>query len=533
MLRLRILVTAVCALLLVVLTGCVGGGASGSVVTVNGGEPQNPLIPTDTDETNGARVVDRLFAGLTSYDAQGNPTNEVARSIDTTDNVSFHITLEPDWKFTDGTPVTASSFVDAWNYGALSTNGQLRQSFFSPIVGFDEVAAERPTAQAMSGLKVLNDTEFTVQLKAPTVDFAQRLAFTPFYPLPESAFKDMAAFGRHPVGNGPYRLAGGDAWQHNVRLDLVPNAEYHGNRVPRNKGLRLVFYANLDAAYADLKAGDLDVLDTVPTRALPTFRTVLGDRALTGPTAQNQTLDTPLRLDHFGGEEGRLRRLALSAAIDRTRICQQVFSGSRSPARDFTASSLPGFNADLPGNDALNYDPDRARALWARAEAISRWSGQYVIAYNADGGHQAWVDAVADSIRNTLGIDAVGAGQPTFAAMRTRITDRTIDTAFRAGWQGDYPSTLEFLEPLFVTGADFNDVDYSNREFDGALTAAQAAPTLPESQALINTAQQILFWDMPVIPLWDYVGAAGHSPAVSNVVITWNGLPDYENIVKP
>jgi oligopeptide transport system substrate-binding protein len=342
----------------------------------------------------------------------------------------------------------------------------------------------------------------------------------------------MAAYGRHPVGNGPYQLAPGDAWQHNVRVDLVPNPGYHGNRTVKNKGLRLVFYASLDTAYADLQGGNLDVLDTVPPSALSTFRDDLGDRALTGPTAQNQTLDTPLRLDHFGGEEGRLRRLALSSAINRPQICDQIFSGSRSPAKDFTASSLPGFDPGLPGSDTLNFDPDQARNLWAKADAISPWSGRYVIAYNADGGHQEWVDAVANSIKNTLGIDAVGAPQPTFAAMRTRITDRSIDTAFRAGWQGDYPSMLEFLEPLFVTGAGANDVDYSDREFDGALAVAQAAPSLAESYDLTNAAQQILFNDMPVVPLWDYISAAGHSEMVRDVVITWNGLPDYESIVK-
>ena len=532
--RLRVAMAAVLAALLVavMLAGCGGGSEPGVLVTANAGEPQNPLIPTNTNENNGGRIVDRLFAGLMSYDDRGNPTPEVAQSIDTTDNLNYRIKLKPGWTFTDGTPVTAKSFVDAWNYGALSTNAQLQQSFFSPIAGYDEVAAENPTAQTMSGLQIVDDTEFTVRLKAPTIDFTQRLAFTPFYPLPESAFKDMAAFGRNPVGNGPYQLASGDAWQHNVHIDLVPNPGYHGNRTVKNKGLRLVFYANLDTAYADLQAGNLDVLDTIPPSALPTFRNDLGDRALTGPTAQNQTLDTPLRLDHFGGEEGRLRRLALSAAINRQQICDQIFSGSRSPARDFTASSLPGFDPGLPGNDVLNYDPDRAQDLWEQADAISPWSGQYVIAYNADGGHQEWVDAVANSIKNTLGIDAVGAPQPTFASMRTQITDRSIDTAFRAGWQGDYPSMLEFLEPLFVTGAGSNDVDYSNREFDGALTVAQAASSLEESYGLTNAAQQILLDDMPVVPLWDYISAAGHSPAVSDVVITWNGLPDYESIVK-
>jgi oligopeptide transport system substrate-binding protein len=515
-----------------VVSGCDSTSGSTDVVTVNGGEPQNPLIPTNTNETNGGRIVDRLFAGLMSYDSNGTSKMEVAKSIETTDNVNYRITLQPDWKFTDGSPVTAHSFVDAWNYGALTTNAQLQQSFFSPIDGYDAVAAPKPTAQSMSGLKVVSDNEFTVKLKAPTIDFKTRLAFAPFYPLPEAAFKDMAAFGQHPVGNGPYKLADGDAWQHNVKIDLEPNRDYHGSRVPKNKGLRILFYANLDTAYADLLAGNLDVLDTIPTSALPTYRKDLGDRAVTGPTAQNQTLDTPLRLAHFGGEEGRLRRLAISAAINRPQICQQIFDGTRAPAREFTARSLPGYDGNNPGADALNFDPARAKKLWVRANAISPWRGTYTIAYNADGGHQEWVDAVANSIKNTLGVDAIGAPQPTFAQIRTQISNRSIQTAFRSGWQGDYPSLLEFLEPLFLTGAGSNDIGYSNPEFDQAVNRAESATTIKDSYWLANKAQEILLRDMPVVPLWDYINAAGHSPAVHDVAIAWNGLPGYEGITK-
>ena len=85
----------------------------------------------------------------------------------------------------------------------------------------------------------------------------------------------------------------------------------------------------------------------------------LGGNAASGPVAVSQSLDTPLRLPHFGGEEGRLRRLALSAAINRPQICQQIFNGTRSPARDFTARSLPGFDPNIPGNDALDFNPER------------------------------------------------------------------------------------------------------------------------------------------------------------------------------
>ncbi|MCV7164967.1 peptide ABC transporter substrate-binding protein [Mycobacterium stomatepiae] len=539
MCRVRVAATMAAVVVLTVAStaGCGGGALSPELVVVNGGEPPNPLIPTGTNDSLGGRILDRLFAGLVSYDADGKPAPEVAQSIETTDNVNYRIILKPGWKFTDGSAVTAHSFVDAWNYGALSANALLQQEFFSPIAGFDDVAGApgdgRPTT--MSGLQVVNDLEFTVRLKAPTVDFKLRLGHSAFYPLPDMAFRDMAAFGRNPVGDGPYRLADspdGPAWEHNVKIDLKPNPEYHGNRMPHNKGLRFEFYGNLDTAYADLLSGNLDVLDTIPSSALTIYKRDLGGNAASGPVAVSQSLDTPLRLPHFGGEEGRLRRLALSAAINRPQICQQIFNGTRSPARDFTARSLPGFDPNIPGNDALDFNPERARQLWAQANAISPWSGRYAIAYNADSGHQEWVDAVANSIKNVLGIDAAGAPQPTFAGFRTQITNRTIDTAFRAGWIGDYPSMIEFLAPLYATGAGSNDVGYSSREFDAGLAVAEAAPSLRQADVLVNVAQRILLHDMPAVPLWYYIAVIGWSPQVGKVKVTWNGLPDYESIVK-
>src|SRR5438270_99607 len=159
----RTAVAALAAWMLVVasLTGCGGGMLSPDLVMVNGGEPPYPLIPTSTNDSNGGRIIDRLFAGLVSYDAAGNPSKEVAQSIETPDNVNYRIVLKPGWKFTDGSTVTAHSFVDAWNYGALSTNAQLQQSFFSPIEGFDEVSgmtgdgqpAPKTGRTTMSGLQ--------------------------------------------------------------------------------------------------------------------------------------------------------------------------------------------------------------------------------------------------------------------------------------------------------------------------------------------------------------------------------------------
>lgn len=512
------------------LTACsADDSADAAIVTTNGAEPQNPLVPTNTNENMGGRVVDRLFAGLKYYDATGEAHDEMAEQIETADRKSYRITIKPDWKFTDGTTVTAKSFVDAWNYGALATNAQLQSYVFTPIVGFDEVNSEKPTAQTMSGLKVVDDRTFTVELKSPSIDFESALGYAPFYPLPESAFADMKAFGENPVGNGPYAF---ESWEHNVKIDLKPNPDYPGGRPAKNKGLRFVMYQSFETAYADLQAGNLDTLDTIPDSALTSYKSDLGDRAITKPTAQNQHIGIQTTVPHFGGEEGVLRRKAISMAINRPQISEKIFNGLRLPARDFTASTLPGFKGDLPGSEVFDYNPDQAKKLWAQADALSPWSGKYTITYNSDGGHQAWIEAVANSIKNTLGIEAVTNPVPTFKNVRDAVNAKTIGTAFRYGWQGDYPTMMQFLSSQYYSYSETNNVDYDNPEVDRLFDAAMAAATQQESYQLIAQAQTIMIKDMADIPVFDYVAAAGRSDRVTEAELAWNGLFDFENIEK-
>ena len=512
-----------------------GGGGSGDgsgIINAWSGEPQNPLVPTNTSENTGGRVVDSIFAGLVSYTPEGGVENEVADSIDTTDGQNYTVTLKDGWQFTDGTPVTAKSFVDAWNYGALSTNAQLQGSFFDPIQGYDEVAAENPTVQTMSGLKVVDDKTFTIELKQPEAAFPDRLGFAAYYPLPEVAYQDIAAFGENPIGNGPYNCAQEGAWQHNVRIDLVTNPDYAGNRKPANGGVSFILYSNLDTAYTDLLSNNVDVLDNVPASAVTTFESDLPDRTVNQPSASIETFTIPGRLAHFGGEEGVLRRQAISKAINRDQITEQIFNKTRTPAKDFTSPAIDGWTGDLSDVGNVEYDPEGAKALWAQADAIAPWSGTFSIAYNSDGGHQEWVDAVSNSIRNTLGIEAQGAPYPTFAQLRTEATNRTIATAFRSGWQGDYPQQYGFLAQNYQTGGSSNDGEYSNPEFDRLLRESAGETDKTKAQELTNQAQEILLNDLPAVPTWYRNAASGWSENVTNVKIGWDGIPIYNQIEK-
>lgn len=519
------------------LAACSGGGsnsdgqsgdaavASGDAITASGTEPQNPLIPANTNEVGGGRILDLLFAGLVYYDESGQTQMDVAESIDSTDSKVWTVKIKPDQKFSDGTPVTAASFVDAWKLG--SKDKMLSMTFYEPIEGTDDEGAGD-----LDGLKVVDDTTFTITLKQAEADFPTRLGYSAFAPLPQSTLDDIENGGEHPIGNGPYMMAGDDAWVHNEKVSLVPNPEYNGPRKAQNAGVDFVFYTTPEAEYNDLQAGNLDVMDQIPDSAVATFQDELGERAINQASATNQTLTIPEYMDHFSGDEGKLRRQAISMAINRAEITDKIFNGTREPAKDFTSPVVTGYAQDLPGSEVLNFDADKAKELWKQADEISPWSGKFDISYNADGPHKAWVDAVANQIKNNLGIDAVSNSYPDFKSLRDDVTNRKMTGAFRTGWQADYPSAYNFLAPLYMTGGGSNDGDYSSAAFDEALDKAAAAPDAEKMTDELSKAQEILFQDMPTIPLWYQNAIGGTSDKVENVTFGWNSVPLYYQITK-
>ncbi len=210
------------------LTGCGAGGGSNDgasnsagdpnkIITAYNSEPQNPLLPANTNETNGGRVVEMLFEGLRSYDPDGKPVNALAESIESPDAQNWTIKLKPGQKFTNGEEITAKTFVDSWNFAANSKNLQNNGFFFESIEGYADVSAvtteksadgktkstPAPTAETMSGLTATDDSTLTVKLAQPEADWSLRLGYSAFYPLPSAALADPKAYRRKPGRQRP------------------------------------------------------------------------------------------------------------------------------------------------------------------------------------------------------------------------------------------------------------------------------------------------------------------------------------------
>ncbi|KRV47053.1 peptide ABC transporter substrate-binding protein [Wenjunlia vitaminophila] len=517
--------------------GSGGTGAAGSsqVVRASWGDPQNPLEPANTNEVQGGKVLGMIFRGLKHYDpVSGKAENMVADSITSSDQRSFTVKLKHGWTFSDGSPVTARSFVDAWNYGALVTNNQVNAHFFAYIEGYDQVhpAAEnaRPTARTMSGLEVVDEHTFTIRLTQAFSSFPDTLGYTAFYPLPRSFYRDHAAWLAKPVGNGPYQVA---SYTRGQVMELRRSPSYSGPDKARNEGVDLKVYTDNNTAYTDLQAGNLDIADDIPAAQLPNVKSDLGNRYINQPAGILQTLAFPMYRQAWGSDRARSLRRGLSMAIDRERITSTIYRDTRMPAKDWTSPVLGkdgGYRTDVCG-EACTYDPQQAKRLIDEAGGLP--GGRVTLTSNVDSGsHREWMDAVCNSINRALDNDRACTVEPvgTFADYRKRVTNRQMNGMFRSGWQMDYPLIQNFLEPLYYTGASSNESGYHNPEFDDRVDRANAAGSRSDTVQEFVSAERLVARDLPTIPLWYQNGTAGHSERVSNVRLDPFSVPVFTDV---
>jgi len=531
--RRRWAVAAAAALALpLALAACGSSGGDSGKVSASGAvkvfscKPQNPLIPTNTNEVCGGDILDNVFTGLVSYDPDtAQPDNAVAKSIESTDNKVWTIKLNDNYTFSDGTKVTADSFVNAWNWGAYGPNAQLNSYFFSTFQGYDALTPEdpdnnpktentpKPATDKMIGLKVVSPTEFTVTLTTPQSSFPVQLGYTAFDPLPASFFASPEAFGKKPIGNGPFKITGGTP-DKGFTLEAVDT--YVGPDKPTVKTVEFKTYQNVQAAYADMRAnnGSLDLMNQVPPSALAqnAYQKAFPGRFVNKPVGVYQSVTLPQYVK--GYDDPNLGK-ALSLAIDRDTITKKVFNGGRTPATGWVSPVVQGYKAGAC-DPYCTYNPAQAKQFFAKAA----YKGPFSFAYNSDGpGNKEAAEAVCNSIKNALGVVCNAKAYVDFDTFRTAVVAKEMTSMFRTGWQMDYPSMENFLAPLYVTDASSNDGGYSNKAFDALITKA-ATEKGDASLATYQQAEQLLSQQMAIIPLWNQAQQSVWSTRVEGVKVT-------------
>lgn len=377
-----------------------------------------------------------------------------------------------------------------------------------------------PMEGQLAGLTVVDDLTFTVELKDADAEFPIQLNYAAYYALPEVFYDDPIGYEDTPIGNGAFMVDG--VWDHDLQIRTVPFDGYQGPDPPQVDSLTFQIYESVDTAYLDLLAGNLDIVDSVPVDQIATAEDQNDGRYGETPSGSIYYYGFPEYLGDLYSEE---IRAALSMSVDRKLVIDAVLNGTRTPAYSAWPPSIAGARENVCENWSFN--PERAKEIW---DSVGGWAqDEFIVWFNSGSNHDQIADAVITQWSEHLGLDRsiVKFEQLEFSEYLPLIDEQGLTGLFRLGWGQDYPSPLNFLEPLYAsynfapTGS--NSTFYDNPEFDDLLAQGKAAiaasGALADGIPFYQAAEEELCNDVTIMPIYFGKNIFVWSDNVTNVTV--------------
>lgn len=484
------------------------------------GEPAY-IDPYNCQETEGMQVTQALFDSLTNFD-NVDPTKVIpAAAISWEPNADATVwtfKLNPDGKFSDGTPVTAKDFVYAWNRIANpetinTSTGKADPSIIGYhlgfIKGFDDVSGGKATE--MEGLKAVDDTTLEVTLSQSFADFEYVVAHPSLGPVPQKAVEagveyngETVSYGDMPVGNGPFKMA--EPWKHNQYIKVARNDAYTGDAAYLDE-VEFRIFKDPETAYTEFEAGNLDftqigegkIKDAVAKygESADGYTVAPGKQVLLG--AETSTYYMILNNGNEFLKNKDLRK-AISLAINRQTICDVVFEGTREPADSILPPAMAGYKAGAWANS--KYDIEAAKqALVDAGYPEGKGLPTFKLAFNSGGGHEKIMEFVQSDLK-AIGINSEFESAD-FPVYLKQLDEGKHEIA-RLGWVADYPIAYNFLYALFDSKSGDNKAYYKNPVVDTAIKDAEKITDPAARAEKFAEIDATIGADDPVAPLMFY-----------------------------
>ncbi|MFB9909556.1 peptide ABC transporter substrate-binding protein [Allokutzneria oryzae] len=447
------------------------------------------LLPGRVTDLAGREVTGALWTPLTELGAADlPPTPLAAESVTSPDRLVWTIALRQGWRFHDGSPVTARSYVGAWEAAT-------REGWPAARVLTDQLR--------VAGLRAVDERTIEVRLHRPLGEFPRALTSPALLPLPESvlASRDWDRFAERPVGNGPFRLTG--AWVKGEGARAEPFDGYVGE--VRAKARRVDFRVVNDSAeqFARVGSGELDLATEVPAAKHAAMQQEYADRSWSWPAPQMTYLAFPLADKRFADPSVRH---AISLAIDRAALAAGPLGHQVNAAASFVPPALTAETREGACRPCT-HDAQAAGVL-LRQGGVDL--GRLTIYYEAEeAGQQGWAFRVAEQLRTALALDEVTARGMTAEEYRKALAAKSFDGPYVLRADAGYPSPQALMEPL-LSGA--------NADLDGMLAEGAAAPGPAEAARFYRLAENTALRELPMTPLWSPHGHLYWSKRLFGVV---------------
>jgi len=471
-----------------------------------------------------------LFAQLGQFDEDLQVQPDIAERWEANEDASvWTFYLRKDSKWSNGDPVTAHDYEWSWKR-------QLDPATAAPYAGFlYDLKNAEPFNLGQGnftrddiGVKAVDDYTLVCTLEGPRGYFpvlASYIAAAPSHRPSVEKYGDKWTEAGNCVSNGPFKLV---EWRHDEIVICEKNEGYwNAANITLQRIERPII-----ASDASQLAYENNEIDWHYRGQLGQLERVQNDPTLSKEMVKYNLYGTWYLAPHFGMPPFDVRevRLAMSHAIDRDVIVNNVLKGLGTPAYTMTPPGMPGYNPNKY-EEYTAFDPEKAMALLKGTpyEGGKNWPPITLTQREEGDAPKAAAEAIIQMLKEHLGMDIKHE-----IGEQREVYDRAYKHELQLWWVRWYidypdPNNTQYLVwySKFPTGSRHT---WQNEEYDRLVSEAAGEKDEEKRLEMYRQADELMLKDGAAIFVYNPYNYGLLKPWVSNfprnsqgeLVPTWN-----------
>ena len=442
-----------------------------------------------------AQVFTGIYEGLFTYNPSTlEPVKSACKSYTKSkDGLTYTFYIREEAAWSDGSPLLAKDFRDAWIRAITPSTKADYASFFDIIAGAKNYRLGKSKDPKSIGISIVDDKILQVKLENPAAYFTRLLCHHSFSPIHPSMLKaaNWAGSIPYPV-NGPYRFESYKSGE----LVLVKNEHYWDSGSIAIRRIKMIFTDDDDAVTRRFDSGEIHWL------AGPMNIEALLDRGAIQVTAMFGTQYWYFNCRESPWNKPELRRaLALLLPWKEIRNDEAYYMPAPTLVLPFDGYDQAKGIVEGDEKEAANL---LEKAGYPKGEGLP----PIVILVPADSDDAARVSSIMKKAWEglsgvTVKLETIGNDE--YAARLRSVQSAGDFTLGLQTWIGDFADPLAFLA-MFASDSNLNDAHFSDPQFDKLLEDAAGKDGNDRLETLAKAETRLLEIGA-VLPLYHSLAA--------------------------
>ena len=506
--------------------GLLGSGLASGEMVLNrsGGSNPSSLDPQKATGNTAVPILNELFIGLMTLDAQGKLTYGIAESHTVSDDgLVWDYTLRDGLKWSDGAPLTADEVV--WSLRRLmlpETASRYAQFFYSVKNGRPVNAGDAPPESL--GISAPDSSTVRFELNTPDPLFPQALNSFSATPSPRHKVEELGTAWTRPgqfVSNGAYVL---EEWVPGTRLTLKKNPYFYDAGNVKIDTINFYPTQNLNTVFNRFRAGELDAVLNFPPEQMSWIKENLADELRISPTLGIYYFLINIKKPPF--DDIRVRK-ALALAFDKETMIDRLLNTGVVPAYSFVSPVVDDY--EIAEASIVNMTmPERlaeAKRLMTEAGYTADNPLTFELAYDTQEENRK-IAVAMKSMWSAIGVNA-DLMDTEFRNLNRKARTGDFDV-MRWAWFSPFNDAAGYLN-LLRSQDRSNYVGFSNADFDALMNEVGTMSDPAKRNELMHEAEEILLEDYAILPAYHYVSRRLVKTYVDGglkmpTIATWRGI---------